>query len=265
VFIELGYRLGLSMPYPRPTDTLEEIARLVPIYGGISYARLESPLFIEDAIPMPGATSYKQLRINGLQWPCPSADHPGTEALYADGGHTFHLSAAPALPAAVAPDGGLHMIAGFSLFPFRTGTVARHSRALAKVQPHSRLHLNPADAARLGLRDVEQVRVSGADTGTNGHGADSSELNNRPVDAITLVSPAVPAGTAFLGLTMAQAGRSPLVRQALAAQANGHDGVKAIPITVTPLYGAPTGDAKIGPGPATENVIDARNAAAPTA
>jgi hypothetical protein len=131
------------------------------------------------------------------------------------------------------------------------------------VQPHSRLHLNPADAARLGLRDVEQVRVSGADTGTNGHG--ESELNNRPVDAITLVSAAVPPGTAFLGLTMAQAGRSPLVRQALAAQANGHDGVKAIPITVTPLYGAPTGDAKIGPGPATQNVIDVRNAAAPPA
>jgi len=277
IFVELGYRFGLSMPYPRPTDVMDEIARLVPIYGGVSYGRLESPLYLEDSIPMPGATSYKQLRINGLQWPCLSADHAGSEVLYADGtGRALRLSAAPVAGRSPLPqagsspqtaDGQLRMIAGFSLFPFRTGTTSRHSRALAKVQPHSRLHLHPSDAARLGLRDVEQVRVTGAGQSplpqVNGTGG--SDLNNRPVDAITLVSAQVPPGTAFLALTMAQAGRSPLVRQALAVQSNGHDGVQAIAITVTPLYGGATGDAQIGPGPATENVLDARNAVMPPA
>ncbi|HMA35341.1 MAG TPA: molybdopterin-dependent oxidoreductase [Chloroflexia bacterium] len=269
IFVELGYRLGLSMPYPRPADVMDEIARLVPIYAGINYARLEVPLYLEDAIPMPGATSYKQLRVNGLQWPCLSADHAGTAVLYAAGaGGQPRLTTAPATgpgaaTAPAAPDGGLLMIAGFSLFPYRTGTTSRHSRSLAKVQPHSRLHLHPADATRLGLHDVEQVRVQAA--GGNPNGAGNSELNNRPVDAITLVSEQVPPGTAFLAMTLAQAGRSPLVRQALEVQKNGHDGVKAVPIVVTPIYGAPTGDARLGPGPATENVVGPANAATPPA
>ncbi|HEX6606237.1 MAG TPA: molybdopterin dinucleotide binding domain-containing protein, partial [Chloroflexia bacterium] len=220
----------------------------------------------EDAIPMPGATSYKQLRVNGLQWPCFAADQPDSPVLYAGGKlpRPAQIAAAPALGGGAAPaDGTLLMIAGFSLFPFRTGTQSRHSKSLAKVQPHSRLHLHPADAQRLGLRDVEQVRVSAATAPRNGHGSgDLSELNTRPVDAITLVSDAVPQGTAFLGLTMAQAGRSPLARQALAAQTGG---AKAVAIRVEPLYGVPTGDATIGPGPATGNVVDRANATLPPA
>ncbi|HUS13471.1 MAG TPA: molybdopterin dinucleotide binding domain-containing protein, partial [Chloroflexia bacterium] len=179
------------------------------------------------------------------------------------------MSVAPAgVPVATAAPGSLLMGAGFSLFPFRTGTTTRHSRALARVQPHSRLHLHPADAARLGLHDVEQVRVNpaaGVDRAAGNNGASGSELNNRPVDAITLITDQVPEGTAFLAMTMAQAGRSPLVRETLAVQMNGHDGVKAVPIAVTPIYGSPTGDAALGPGPATANVLDAKNAAAPPA
>jgi predicted molibdopterin-dependent oxidoreductase YjgC len=266
IFIELGYRLGLSMPYPRSTDIMDEIAHMVPIYGGIDYGRLETTNYIEDAIPMPGATSYKQLRVNGLQWPCLAPDQPDSPVLYAGGKlpRPVQIAAAPALGGGAAPaDGTLLMIAGFSLFPFRTGTQSRHSKSLAKVQPHSRLHLHPVDAQRLGLRDVEQVRVSAANAPRNGHSSDDfSELNTRPVDAITLVSDAVPQGTAFLGLTMAQAGRSPLARQALAAQTGG---AKAVAIRVEPLYGVPTGDATMGPGPATGNVVDRANATLPPA
>ncbi len=261
IFSELGYRLGLSMPYPRQTDVMDEIARMVPLYGGVSYSRLDVPFYVEDAIPMPGAVSYKQLRIEGLQWPCADARDRGTAVLYADGGIRGHgYSPAPApQPAAAGTPGQLRMIVGFSLFPYRTGTLSRHSRSLAMLQPHCRLHLHPADAARLGVKDVEQVRVAAAGAPTaNGH----SELNNRPVDAITLVSTQVPQGTAFLSMTMAQAGRSPLVRQALAAQQSAQ-GAKAIAIDVTPLYGAPTGDARLGPGPATEYVLGPANAAPP--
>jgi predicted molibdopterin-dependent oxidoreductase YjgC len=264
VFVELGYRFGLSMPYPRATDVMDEIARLAPIYSGVSYARLETPLYLDDSIAMPGAVSYKQLRVNGAQWP--SADGPGGSAiLYANGfARTPQMAAAPALPAAPAgADGALLLMAGFTYFPYRTGTLSRHSGGLAKVQPHSRLHLHPNDAQRLGIRDVEQVRVLALSAGSNG--AHASELNNRPVDAITLVSPQTPEGTAFLAMTMAQAGRSPLVRQTMAAQMDGQNGVKALPVTITPIYGSATGDAALGPGPATGNVVGAMNSAPPPA
>ena len=42
---------------------MDEIASLVPIYGGISYDRLEE---------------------RGIQWPCPDKNHPGTTTLYTD-------------------------------------------------------------------------------------------------------------------------------------------------------------------------------------
>src|SRR5260370_745937 len=48
-----------------PAETFDEVARLWPSVAGMSYARLES---------------------GGLQWPCPTPDHPGTRYLYA---HSF--------------------------------------------------------------------------------------------------------------------------------------------------------------------------------
>ena len=57
--------LGLDWRYPDPADVLDEIARAAPaLFGGLSLARLDG---------------------DGLQWPCPSADHPGTATLHVDG------------------------------------------------------------------------------------------------------------------------------------------------------------------------------------
>ncbi len=268
VFVELGYRLGLAMPYTQPADIMAEIATVLPLYGGITYGRLGATRYLEDAVPMPGAISYKQLRVTGLQWPCPTPEHPGTAVLYAeDGPAGAGLAPAPALgQAPVQPDDSLHLIAGFSLFPYRTGTWSRHSRSLAHLQPHSRLHLHPDDARRLGLRQAEQVRITATGEASSGGGeteAEMSGLNARPTEAITLVSTEVPAGSAFLAMTLAQVGRSPLVRRALAAQAHpGADGA-GLSIAVRPLYDPATGDARLGPGPETAFVQDPANIVLP--
>ena len=60
---ELSSRMGYSMDYSSTADIMDEIASLVPLYGGISHARLGK---------------------KGLQWPCPSPDHPGTPYLYGE-------------------------------------------------------------------------------------------------------------------------------------------------------------------------------------
>lgn len=57
----LACRLGLGWDYREPEEVFAEMASLTPQYGGISYERL-----------MDG----------GLQWPCPTPDHPGTKFLY---------------------------------------------------------------------------------------------------------------------------------------------------------------------------------------
>jgi predicted molibdopterin-dependent oxidoreductase YjgC len=63
VICDLMRRLNLPADYASPAEVMDEIASLTPIYGGISYDRLD---------------------IKGLQWPCPSRDHPGTEILHTE-------------------------------------------------------------------------------------------------------------------------------------------------------------------------------------
>jgi predicted molibdopterin-dependent oxidoreductase YjgC len=57
IICEVATRMGYPMFYGSAQEIMNEIARLTPIYGGISYERLEG---------------------NGLQWPRPVFDHPGT-------------------------------------------------------------------------------------------------------------------------------------------------------------------------------------------
>ena len=61
VICELSTRMGYPMSYRHPSQIMDEIASLTPIYGGVSYDRLEN---------------------GGIQWPCPTKDHPGTTTLY---------------------------------------------------------------------------------------------------------------------------------------------------------------------------------------
>ena len=50
-----------GMRYDSPKEVMDEIAALTPIYGGITYDRLGR---------------------QGLQWPCPDREHPGTPVLH---------------------------------------------------------------------------------------------------------------------------------------------------------------------------------------
>src|ERR687895_363847 len=58
----LGLPVGRQFDYAGPSEIFDEMARLVPFLGGISYDRLD--------------------REGGLQWPCPTPAHAGTRFLY---------------------------------------------------------------------------------------------------------------------------------------------------------------------------------------
>ncbi len=65
ILADLSRHLGYNMPsYQSAAQVMEEIAQAVPLYGGISYRRLEQ---------------------GGIQWPCPEREHPGTAVLYQEG------------------------------------------------------------------------------------------------------------------------------------------------------------------------------------
>jgi formate dehydrogenase alpha subunit len=143
IICDIAGRLGAEgWEYDSPAQIMDEIAGLTPQYGGVNYGRLG-----ED----------------GLQWPCPSADHPGTPILHVDkfarGLGLF--SAVEHQEPNELPDDEYPMTltTGRMMFHYHTGTQTRRSRALDKEVPTGSVELNPDDAERLGVRDGQMVEV----------------------------------------------------------------------------------------------------------
>jgi formate dehydrogenase alpha subunit len=130
--------------YTHPSEIMDEIAALTPIYGGISYDRLESG--------------------EVLHWPIPSADHPGTPYLhkgkFSRGVGKFHVVAFQ--EAAELPDDEypLMLTTGRIMFHFHTGTMTRRSDKLDKEVPEAYVEISAQDADGLGLGKSERVRIA---------------------------------------------------------------------------------------------------------
>lgn len=143
IVCDLTTRLGYPMSYPSPKEIMDEIASLTPSYGGIRYERLEGL---------------------GLQWPCPTPDHPGTPILHKDkftrGKGKFH--ATPYAPAPELPDEKYPFLltTGRVLYHYHT-LLTRKSKGLSEIYPEGLVEINPSDAARLGIKpDNGLVEVS---------------------------------------------------------------------------------------------------------
>ena len=129
--------------YSHPFDIMEEIRYLTPSYGGISYQRLEN---------------------GGLQWPCPTDDHPGTPILHVN---TFVRGKGRFIPLKYVPPGEspdedypLILTTGRSLYHFHTGTMTRKVAGLNIIEPEGTVEISPEDASQLGIAQGDKVRVS---------------------------------------------------------------------------------------------------------
>jgi predicted molibdopterin-dependent oxidoreductase YjgC len=120
-----------------------EIAELTPIYGGISYDRLD---------PF------------GLLWPCLSKDHPGTPYLHKDkftkGKGTF-MPCEYIAPNEVADDEyNFTLSTGRIYWHWHTGTMTRRTSTLDREVPAGYAEIHPRDAEKLQLKDGIYVKVS---------------------------------------------------------------------------------------------------------
>jgi ferredoxin-nitrate reductase len=113
-----------------------------------------------------GGVSYKRLRKETVQWPCPTADHPGTPRLYADGKFPNEDGRAwfclpQFLPIAEEPDTEFPLVltTGRLRDQWHTMTRTGHIPALLKVESRPFLELHPDDAATLGVADGQLLQV----------------------------------------------------------------------------------------------------------
>ncbi len=142
ILCDLSTRMGYPMRYPDAAAIMDEIASVSPIYGGIHHHRLEP---------------------DGLQWPCPDDEHPGTvflhEGTFRRGLGRFH--AVEYTPSAELPDDEYPFVlsTGRILQHFHTGSMSRRSEALNAYvsEPYAEIH--PDDLAALGVEDGDKLRL----------------------------------------------------------------------------------------------------------
>jgi formate dehydrogenase alpha subunit len=143
IILDLAARLGYPMEYASPEAIFEEIRVLTPSYAGITYQRLAD---------------------KGLQWPCPTEDHPGTVFLHKDrftrgkGAFTAIDFKPPA--ESVDQDYPMWLSTGRMFVHYHTGTMTRVSPSLHHEQETGYVEINPTDARDMGIKDGERVKVS---------------------------------------------------------------------------------------------------------
>ena len=143
ILSQLSTRLGYPMGYKHPSEVMDEIAAITPIYRGVSYGRLGEA---------------------GLRWPVPSFDHPGTPILHAEkfsrGLGRFHV--VEHRPPAEETDAEYPLIltTGRVLFHWHTGTMTRRSPTLTDQINEAFIEINETDAERLGVHYNDLVKVA---------------------------------------------------------------------------------------------------------
>jgi formate dehydrogenase alpha subunit len=183
IIMELSKHLGYPMTYDSPEKVLAEYGRLWPAMAGITYDRIT---------------------VNGIPWPCPSKDHPGTEYLYKDG---FPKGKVPFVTVPYNPPAEVTnneypfvLTTGRNLFQYHSGSMTRRVGPIEKHAGEAYVELNTVDGRKLGIRNSDLIRV---------------RSRRGEVDIKARITSRVPAGTVFIPMHYREAAANVLTNDAL--------------------------------------------------
>jgi len=125
-----------------------------------------------------GITYDRLAKERGLQWPCPTEDHPGTERRYVEGDDPFvskgagiefygnhdkkavvYLRPYQPSPEKTTAEYPLYLTTGRVLEQFHTGTLTDRITELHEATGEAMFELNPEDARKLGVESGDRVEV----------------------------------------------------------------------------------------------------------
>jgi ferredoxin-nitrate reductase len=152
IVARLGQRLGYhGFEYSSAGEVWDEFVSLTP----------------GRPCDMAGATSARLRTVLSLQWPCPTADHPGTKRRYLDGRFATPNGRAQFLPRdhrepRELPDHEFPFILTTGRLYAHWHTLTRTGKAakLVRREPRAFVEINPIDAGLLGLKEGELVQLS---------------------------------------------------------------------------------------------------------
>ena len=167
VIQELARRMGApGFDHASPSQVMDEIASVSPIYSGVSYQRLQArsvTVFRTNMqIPQPTQLLYSTKEDRGIQWPC-TADNPSSQpVLYHDG--FLGATADPITPEFRTPetqpdsDYPAWLVPGRVLLDLdHPGEVTRGKSN--RINREEWVVLNPNDAAGISISDGDTVEV----------------------------------------------------------------------------------------------------------
>jgi len=143
--MEIMNRIGYACHYDCAEEIFNEMRTVTPSYAGISYQRIEN---------------------GGIQWPCPTEDHPGTPVLHAKGpirnGGKGLLKVLEWQPSPDTCDPEYPMILNSCriLYHYHTRTMTDRTRAIHFTAPRNWVELWHEDALEMGIKEGDWVKVS---------------------------------------------------------------------------------------------------------
>jgi predicted molibdopterin-dependent oxidoreductase YjgC len=148
--VSLAEKMAQPMKrYADESEIFDEITKVTPIFGGITYNRIEH---------------------EGIQWPCPTKDPPGTSTLFLDKFNTSSGKAIITPVEYVPPSENVDAEFPFLLntgrilyqyhYQYHSCTMSRKSQILTKYSNNSYVMMNPVDVEKFGFSEGESVKVS---------------------------------------------------------------------------------------------------------
>ena len=145
IFKQIAKRMGQSWDSNSGQEIWDnEISPLAPALFGIRYKRIEK---------------------DGLQWPCPAEEHPGTGFMHKDGQFTRGqglFTAVDWTPAAEIPDQNYPFVlsTGRRLTHYHTRTQTGRCEGLNDILGEETADISAADAENMGIGQGEMIKVS---------------------------------------------------------------------------------------------------------
>jgi formate dehydrogenase alpha subunit len=142
IICEISRRMGYPMEYNHPVEIMEEISEVTPSYCGINYGRIEN---------------------NGIHWPCPNTDHPGTPCLHVDkfscGLGVFHTIDYKPPAEMVDEKYPMYLTTGRVLYQYHTGSMTMKSEGLNELAPRSFVEISGEDAEAYNILEGDILKV----------------------------------------------------------------------------------------------------------